>query len=533
MKNCVMPKQNLFRILFFISPVFYFLIIGRFDFNDIDSGWMTAMSWRIFNGETPYKDFIYIKPFLTPYLHTIPLYFIPHNYIVIFERFFALFLIWGASYLSTLIINKLHPLKSIHIDKFLFALTVFVFALNIRELMPWYDYDALFFYTFGIYLVFNKESLLNCFLGATFIALAALAKQSYLFIPIFIFLGAIFLKNKKQLLSVALGFIAVLLGSISILFYQETFDSFIKMYSSPPFKDFIGAAVKPFVKINVSYTLLPVAVYLILSSLNIPEGKTKYIVTIIFIIGFCFISLLASYFVKYPGDFVNSYFYVLFFLGLFIAYKERKTQFNFSIFLFMLILISWTETISWTTTLRFGFIAPLLFSFYFLISTHLNIKHLRRIYLLNIISAVLLFWGYSIINLQVLYSGYKLSEIYPKLSYLQVPQSKYNELIELKQLSTRYQPNVENLPCYPIIHFLNETQSKLLMDIDNVNETHAPQIMINDLNARIEYAILEKRLIKSNLFENSLYYMSKSVIQNWQKIDSTEYFDVYQNPNFN
>ena len=81
------------RLICLILPIFYFLAFGLFGFSDTDQGFIQALSWRVINGEIPYLDFIYVRPPLSIYIHTLPFLIFPDHLVILAERFlFYLFM---------------------------------------------------------------------------------------------------------------------------------------------------------------------------------------------------------------------------------------------------------------------------------------------------------------------------------------------------------------------------------------------------------------------------------------------------------
>ena len=50
-----------------------FLLNGWNAYHPTDDGFILAYSWRVGHGEVPYRDFLYVRMPLTPYLHSLAL----------------------------------------------------------------------------------------------------------------------------------------------------------------------------------------------------------------------------------------------------------------------------------------------------------------------------------------------------------------------------------------------------------------------------------------------------------------------------
>lgn len=89
------PEGHPYRLLGigFLMAVLYFLAYGFHGMSDTDQGFISALSYRVVQGEIPYVDFIYIRPPLSLYLHAFIQSFIPASLEILGERFiFYLFM---------------------------------------------------------------------------------------------------------------------------------------------------------------------------------------------------------------------------------------------------------------------------------------------------------------------------------------------------------------------------------------------------------------------------------------------------------
>ena len=65
-----------YKIIFTLFVISYAILYSLDGFDDADRGYTLALSWRIFNGEIPYRDIILVRPPFSPLFHSIFLYFI-------------------------------------------------------------------------------------------------------------------------------------------------------------------------------------------------------------------------------------------------------------------------------------------------------------------------------------------------------------------------------------------------------------------------------------------------------------------------
>jgi hypothetical protein len=93
----------------FLIAVYYFLLFGRYGFSDTDEGFITGFAWRIVGGERIYRDFIYIRPPLTPLLHAGLMRLVPVDYYVLSERVLFYVLVLFYSYLGMSALRRIFP----------------------------------------------------------------------------------------------------------------------------------------------------------------------------------------------------------------------------------------------------------------------------------------------------------------------------------------------------------------------------------------------------------------------------------------
>ena len=189
MKLLTYFNQNKYPVIFLLFVILYFLFYGRFGYDDADNGFTLAFSWRIFNGEIPYRDFILVRPPLSPLFHTLPLYIIPDNYQIIFERFLTYLLIALSSLFGALALDKAFRLTEINLNPYLLATIGFVFSAHHFPPMPWHTIDGVFFAAIGVYILACFTSLYSIVFGMLFLFLSALCKQPFYLLP---FAGVIY-----------------------------------------------------------------------------------------------------------------------------------------------------------------------------------------------------------------------------------------------------------------------------------------------------------------------------------------------------
>ena len=257
-------SRKYYPILFTSFIIAYFFLYAFYGYNDADDGYILALSWRVFNGEIPYKDFIYIRPPFTPFFHSLPLYIIPENYQIIFERFLSFLFMALSSLFCSLSIERVFK-NEIKINFYLLATIGFVYSAHNFSPMPWYTVDGVFFASLGIYLLIRSSTLPSIFLGILFLFFSALCKQPFYLMPFagIVYVHLVYKNWKKTLFSVfTFGFFLSLF--IFILYKLDALKNFIDLTTgSTKIADLLTAGVFSYFKVYSLYIIQPFAFWIL------------------------------------------------------------------------------------------------------------------------------------------------------------------------------------------------------------------------------------------------------------------------------
>jgi tetratricopeptide (TPR) repeat protein len=172
----------------FVFALGFALFNVRHGYHPTDDGFMLGLSWRIVHGEVPYRDFIFVRPPLTPFLHTI-WFLLPEGLEFQAARlgcsawFGAIFLV-PAAVLATK--GGLRGWRVLLV--FAVAGIGWLVSVNNFPPMPWYTLDGVFFSTLAftaLYLAFADERKGErwLLLGALLAGLAPWAKHNFAVVP--------------------------------------------------------------------------------------------------------------------------------------------------------------------------------------------------------------------------------------------------------------------------------------------------------------------------------------------------------------
>jgi hypothetical protein len=173
----------LFVGTFFALGLGLFLLNAWYSFHPTDQEFVLAYSWRIVNGEVPYRVFLYARTPLTPYLHA-PVLLLPEGWAIQAGRLVyyaelataaALPWIWAGRRLGVRATPRALAL----------AAAFFALAVHNYPPMPWPTVDALLFASAAVTAFLlsldgsaRRRTWLRA-LASALVALAVLAKQTF------------------------------------------------------------------------------------------------------------------------------------------------------------------------------------------------------------------------------------------------------------------------------------------------------------------------------------------------------------------
>lgn len=164
-----------------LVPATAHLMYSWMGFAPIDQGFTLAYSRRIIEGQIPHLDFIIIRPFLSPLIHT-PFVLFGGEYTYWFSRLFVWFEFACISWAWVSIINHAFNNPLNNATKVLVALAGFAASINHFIFTAWHTVDGMFLASIGVWLLVTRRNTGNRFLGYLLVATAYLTKQSFLFV---------------------------------------------------------------------------------------------------------------------------------------------------------------------------------------------------------------------------------------------------------------------------------------------------------------------------------------------------------------
>src|SRR5919112_1600594 len=202
-----------------VVPTVAHLLFSWRGFAPVDDGFTLAYSRRILEGQIPHRDFIIIRPFVSPLLHT-PFVLFGGDYTFWISRLFVWFQFACISWAWVCIINRAFDNPFNNTTKLFIALVSFAASVHYFVLTAWHTVDGLFLSSIGLWILLAQKHTRWRAIGYLLIAAAYLCKQSFLFVaPLAVLLLGDW-REKKYWSTIALpaaGYCAYLLvtGSFS------------------------------------------------------------------------------------------------------------------------------------------------------------------------------------------------------------------------------------------------------------------------------------------------------------------------------
>jgi hypothetical protein len=534
-----------YKSIFFLVIIFYILNYIFWGIDDADGGYTMALSWRIINGEIPYKDFIMVRPPLSPLFHALFMFSIPSQFQIIADRIIFYLLMATSSILCAKSLEKTIQLNIQFNDTWLLATVGFIFSVRNFPPMGWHTVDGIFFASAGAFYLITRRNPYSDIFGVLLLFLSALCKQPFYLMPI-IGLFYIFLQNKNCRLSlIPLAFFL----SITIIFFLLLVHlNILKLFlaqtsNSTRLSDLVNAGLLSYIDFNRFYFIL--LTFFVISSFY---SKTKFTFkNNINLLPYLFITTLLLFpAIKFWRQLSNSssipitFGYtdngaeILFILTMMFLITQIRNISNFLPLIFMM-LISWCSSISWGYQSPHLYCTPLIIGFLITSKSLYNSVNIKRLSMYTLILGFVIY--YSAYNKPYCNPPkseliYKLDTAFPKARYLKISKESYQKYAELKDLITKYGNNFKTLPGMPLANYLNNSKSPIQLDwVFNAETSQENKSIVKQLTTKNVVVFLEKEPLFISVHDSNSKFNSSvahQITKEWTKVDSTWFFYVYR-----
>ena len=162
------------------APLAYFWLIGRYGWSDTDDGFVLASGWRVHLGQTPYLDFLDVRPPVSAWLHSLWFLVLPRELVFAGARFGAIVQVWTSSLIGTAAVLRAREGADERPSAMLpVALSGFLASAAAFTPMPWHTTDGVMFCAAGCALIVARRGALPAGLAGALLLLGLGTKQSF------------------------------------------------------------------------------------------------------------------------------------------------------------------------------------------------------------------------------------------------------------------------------------------------------------------------------------------------------------------
>jgi|GEM_PF-1449824 len=542
-----MTLAKLYRLAFFVIVMSYALFFSRFGFENWDTGFVPAQSWRVANGEQAFRDFWSVRPPVSAYFHGFIVWLLPEYAQVYVVRIIGYLLFALQVFFVVDGLDKIFVLERYKISKWGAMLISFILASGSIYPDPWFTIDGILFASAAFFVMvrFGKKCWWPFAAAALLCLLSAGSKQSFYFIPIVFGLWAAVQFGWKKFACFTISLIClsalalVVLTSgtnLSNVLYQISGTGNSSDFVNLGFLSYINVFGTKLVWIGLGFLALAFASFH--SKKRIPDfGSVMKWLAIA-----TFLSALAA--VPVFGFNTAS---TIALVAVIFAFS-RKTGFHkdrITDYFPILILV----TIAWCAGLSKGFPFPVLFvhalalSFFILMFDDFGFYRIKRLYFfVSIPIGVLLFFGnfsrYRDADFTML--DQDLGSVSPKLALVKGSHQALEKLTELRDLRQKYKGKYVVAPSLPQAYYLFNDRNPLPADwLTTFELKDASGNFLQATPALVKHIFLERSFVKGEPFlhpkdkKDDFSVYANYILKHLKPIGKTQHFLVYDASDLN
>jgi hypothetical protein len=534
------------------------LVFGRYGFSDTDDGFITGLAWRILHGQIIYRDFIYVRPPLTPLLHALFMRIVPIDDYVISERALTYALILGSSYFATFALRNIFSADMLLRDHaWLYTSAFFVFSThNLSPPFAWHTIDGVFFSAAGAWLL-TKGRRVNWLAASGAAALfmaAAFTKQSFYPMPL---AGIVCLWITRRKLSAVLPYLttcctlmlALLLalrhaGALGAMLYQTR--------SAAHLQDALDAGLWTYVLLGAAYLgiclIAMLCIHLISAAIHKGEkrpafgsnGLIVFLTLFVLLNGFLVMHNLIHHSIAFIAQPPLGYSQAMFLIAAFFGARELREDFARGVSFILLLTVAWCASVSWGYETPLFFAAPLIYGLVRLTTDFAGGRLPERRALWMIFGTGVM--TFALCNLYPyrdldgrLHDHRDLGQLIPRLSGVKAGDREWAKLTEFLILEHEYGDCFVTLPAFTTSHFLTGTTNPAptgwALNAEMANQTAA---VFDALSAENVYAIVDIQQQREDATAPARYRSDlSSLVQNrWQLLKRGTWYQIYAAPKY-
>ncbi len=540
------PKTSnqVYKLLFFLLPLIYFLLYAWYGFDDTDQGFILSLSYRITIGEVPHTDFLYVRPPLTPLLHSLEMMLLPENIEVIGMRFFGYVYLWLSVLFSVLALRNAFDFSKLQVSPWLIGCLGFFVSMHNYPPMNWHTIDGALFTALGAWL-FTKGHGRWTWLAAAMVAwgMAPLAKQPFAIVPLVGMVAIIYVYPRQKALRGLAGAVGVGICIFTFLYLIAPGKDFVtemitQSTGATSAKDIILPGVKMYVWPTVCAIVPFTILWAALRYANVRSSPVIYLITFGFAF-FIFYSIHVYLTYKNETFMPPRYrtYHALWGFGTasaiyFLIRNERHMA-----LLITMCAGSWAASISWGYPAPAHYMIPSIFMvLYFLVK---EVKAIIPAWYFPTIAmgafiCYFLMYQYPYRETHRSKISFHLGDHFPKLNYIYTHREMYEKYGEIKQLNEIYGDNFTVLPAMPLANYLTNTLPPLQIDWAHDAEIayeYGLELILNKLEETRPIIFVDKINSFKDAYERkvgrSKSSLTRHVIEEWTKLGDSKYYNIY------
>jgi hypothetical protein len=179
-----LPRNTIFGLLVIaVVPTLLHLVLSRYGFSPTDDGIVLAAARRVVDGQLPHRDFIWVRPALSAWLHA-PEILLGGVYTYWLSRWFVCLQLGAIAWAWVRTAEQLQRRPLPLPERLGLAVLALMLSLHTFPLMAWSSIDAMFLASLGICAIASRRPRL-VWVGYAALGSSVLCRQGFGLVPLF------------------------------------------------------------------------------------------------------------------------------------------------------------------------------------------------------------------------------------------------------------------------------------------------------------------------------------------------------------